>query len=131
MSINFVPERGRMLICDYDMARVPPEIDKQRRVVVLSPRSYNERHGAGPGRCVVVPFSATPPAKPTRSDVPFKAGVYETLTEPTWAICSAVMSASHARVQRVAVRGTFSQEFLLPEDMARIQVGLRYALGFP
>jgi uncharacterized protein YifN (PemK superfamily) len=31
MTINFVPERGRILMCDYDMARVPPEMEKVRR----------------------------------------------------------------------------------------------------
>ena len=61
MSINFVPERARVPICNYDLARVSPEIDKTRRAVVVSPRSYNHRHGAGPGRCLVVPFSATRP----------------------------------------------------------------------
>jgi uncharacterized protein YifN (PemK superfamily) len=131
MPITFVPERGRILVCNYDMARVPPEIDKTRRAVVMSPRSYNERHGMGPGRCVVVPFSATRPVKPTRSDVIFGVGVYETLTQETWAICSAVMSVSHSRLDRVAVASGFSQEFLSEEDLERLEVGLRYALGFP
>jgi uncharacterized protein YifN (PemK superfamily) len=131
MAINFVPERGRILICDYDMARISPEISKTRRAVVMSPRSYNARHGMGPGRCIVVPFSATPPVRPTRSDVPFAAGIYETLTLPTWAICSTVMSVSHTRLDRVAVGGRFSAEFLSAADIERIQVGLRYALGFP
>jgi hypothetical protein len=37
-AINFVPERGRLLMCDYDMARVPPEMEKVRRVVVARTR---------------------------------------------------------------------------------------------
>jgi len=39
MAINFVPRRGLVLICDYDVARVHPEMNKSRRVVVISPRS--------------------------------------------------------------------------------------------
>ena len=132
MAINFVPERGRILICDYDMARVSPEIDKVRRAVIVSPRSYNHRHGAGPGRCLVVPFSATAPHNATPADVVFPAGKYETLTVPTWAVCSSVMSASHSRLTRVFIgHGNYSEEVLSAEDLARIDAGLKHALGFP
>jgi uncharacterized protein YifN (PemK superfamily) len=72
VSINFVPERGRILLCDYTLGRVPPEMDKVRRIVVISPRSYNNRHGAEPGRCLVVPFTATDPGQHlTMADVLF------------------------------------------------------------
>jgi uncharacterized protein YifN (PemK superfamily) len=132
MPITFVPERGRILMCDYDLARVHPEIDKVRRVVVISPRSYNRRHGAGPGRCAVVPFSATDPGPhSTPADVPFPAGIYRALSVRTWAICSAVTSASHDRLDRVHVGGTYSEECLSEHDLARIEEGLRHAFGFP
>jgi uncharacterized protein YifN (PemK superfamily) len=135
MPINFVPERGRILICNYDMARVPPEMKKVRRAVVISPRSYNERHGFGPGRCLVVPFSATDPGRRVKpADVPFDAKTYECLTLETWAICAAVMSVSHDRLDRVPIRrkhgpSRFSTEILKPDDMARIEHGLRHATG--
>jgi uncharacterized protein YifN (PemK superfamily) len=132
MAITFDPERGRILMCDYDMARVPPEMDKLRRVVVISPKSHNHRHGAGPGRCVVIPFSATDPDRfLTPSDVPFPASRYRCLTVPTWAICSAVMSVSHDRLDRHFISKSYgySSERLTPADMARIEEGLRHALG--
>jgi uncharacterized protein YifN (PemK superfamily) len=132
MAINFVPERGRVLICDYDIARVSPEIDKVRRAVVVSPRSYNHRHGAGPGRCLVVPFSATKPYAVTPADVHFPVANYETLTVETWAVCSAVMSSSHSRLTRVFVgHGRYSEEVITSADMTRIEEGLKHALGFP
>jgi uncharacterized protein YifN (PemK superfamily) len=132
MAINFVPERARVLICNYDLARVSPEIDKTRRAVVISPRSYNHRHGAGPGRCLVVPFSATQPYAVTPADVPFPADKYQTLTVDTWAVCSAVMNVSHSRLDRVYVgHGHHSAELLSAEDMARIEEGLKHAMGFP
>ncbi|PZA09599.1 hypothetical protein DNX69_22785 [Rhodopseudomonas palustris] len=135
MTINFVPERGRILMCDYDMARVPPEMEKIRRVVVVSPRSYNHRHGSRPGRCVVVPFSATDPDRhATPADVPFDGATYECLTVNTWAICSAVMSVSHDRLDRVQIRRhgappRYSSEMLTTIDMMRIERGLKHALG--
>jgi uncharacterized protein YifN (PemK superfamily) len=132
MALTFDPERGRILICDYNMACVPPEMDKVRRVVVVSPKSYNRRHGASPGRCVVIPFSATNPGRfLTPADVPFPAGRYRCLTVPTWAICSAIMSVSHDRLDRHFLSRTkgYSSELLAPADMARIEEGMRHALG--
>jgi uncharacterized protein YifN (PemK superfamily) len=133
MPINFVPERGRILICDFQMAGVPPEMSKIRRAVVMSPRSYNMRHGVGPGRCFVVPLSATNPGPLiTPADVPFAAGIYETLTVPVWAICSASMSVSHLRLDRVRIHGgNWSSELMAVADLKRVEVGLRHALGFP
>ncbi|WP_298952244.1 type II toxin-antitoxin system PemK/MazF family toxin [uncultured Methylobacterium sp.] len=129
MPITFVPQRGQILICDFDMARVPPEMRKVRRVVVVSPRSYNARHGQGPGRCLVVPFSASMPPVVRPSDVPFAAGVYRSLTVPTWAICSSVAALSHARLDRVAAGRSHLSESLSPQDLARVEDGLRHALG--
>lgn len=131
MAIGFVPRRGLILICNFDMARVPPEMRKTRRAVVVSPRSHNRRHGHGPGRCVVVPFSASPPPSPTPEDVPFPSGIYASLTVPTWAICAAVMSVSHDRLNRVVASGAGLDEILSPADMARIEKGLQHVLGLP
>src|SRR4051794_23509210 len=102
---------------------------KVRRVVVVSPRSYNARHGLGPGCCVVVPFSASEPPSVTSADVPFPADIYRSLTVPTWAICSSVVCVSHARLDRVAFGPSFLSENLSDPDMERIEVGLRHALG--
>jgi uncharacterized protein YifN (PemK superfamily) len=132
MAITFDPERGRILMCNYDMARVPPEMDKLRRVVVISPKSHNHRHGASAGRCVVVTFSATDPDRfLTPAEVPFPANRYRCLTVPTWAICSAVMSVSHDRLDRhfISKAYGYSTERLTPVDMLRIENGLRHALG--
>lgn len=129
MPISFVPQRGQILICDFNMAYVPPEMRKKRRAVVVSPRSYNARHGQGPGRCVVVPFSATPPKYPKPSQVPFPVGRYQSLTVDTWAYCDAVMTVSHDRLDRVALGSRFLSEAISSADMARIEEGLRHAVG--
>jgi uncharacterized protein YifN (PemK superfamily) len=130
LPITFAPERRQILMCNFRMARIHPEMDKSRRIVVVSPRSYNDRHGAGPGRCVVVPFTATDPgAFLTPADVPFSAGVYECLSVNTWAICSAAISVSHARLDRVHTGAGYRRESLSLADMERIENGLRHALG--
>jgi uncharacterized protein YifN (PemK superfamily) len=98
--------------------------------VVVSPRSYNGRHGAGPGRCILVPFSATHPGvNISPADVHFPAGKYRSLTRDTWAICTAAMSLSHTRLDRVSHAGHYLHETLSVDDLARIEEGLRHALG--
>jgi uncharacterized protein YifN (PemK superfamily) len=135
MTIKFTPVRGHILMCDYDMALVPPEMDKLRRAVVISPRSYNHPHGKGPGRCIVIPFSATHPGRHlTPADVPFAVGSYKSLSVRTWAICSAIMSVSHERLDRVEIRTgrrrpQFVTEVLSIADLLRIEEGLRHATG--
>jgi uncharacterized protein YifN (PemK superfamily) len=132
LPINFVPERGRILVCNFDLARVHPENKKIRRVAVMSPRSYNERHGSGPGRCIVVPFSVTQPPVLRPSDIFFATGPYEALSRDTWATCDSVMAVSHARLDRVRIPfGTWSQEVLSADDLKRLESGLRHALGSP
>src|SRR3954467_2473090 len=101
MAIRFVPRRGLILICDFDAARIHPEMNKRRRVVVVSPRSYNRRHGEGPGRCLVIPFSATEPKVFSPSMVSFAAETYKSLTRQSWAICDSLTAVSHDRLDRV------------------------------
>ena len=46
--IPFVPQRGQILMCDFDMAGVvPPEMRKKRRVAVISPRLTTAGMGCG------------------------------------------------------------------------------------
>ncbi|RUW47814.1 type II toxin-antitoxin system PemK/MazF family toxin [Mesorhizobium sp. M8A.F.Ca.ET.021.01.1.1] len=137
--ISFTPQRGSILMCNFDMGCVPPEMPKTRRVVVVSPRSYNFRISGGetaegekiwlPGKCVVVPLSATEPRAIEPSHVPFTVGPYRSLTVDTWAICELVDHVSHARLDRVQRRGKFLQEQVSAADLARIEAGLRHALG--
>jgi uncharacterized protein YifN (PemK superfamily) len=129
MPIPFVPPRARILICDFDLARIHPEMTKQRRVVVVSPRSYNRRHGAGPGRCLVIPFSTTSPPEITPAHVPFAADKYACLSEPTWALCDVISSMSHMRLDNVQISGINQMESIDAEDMDRIAEGIKHALG--
>jgi uncharacterized protein YifN (PemK superfamily) len=122
--ISFVPERGHILLCDFDMANVPPEMRKKRRIVVVSPRSHNRAR-----RCVVVPFSATEPYEMTSAYVPFDAGLYRSLSIPTWAICDAVSHVSFDRLDRVRIGREFLTEIMESRDLKRVTAGLQHALG--
>jgi uncharacterized protein YifN (PemK superfamily) len=129
MPIAFVPIRRQILICDFEYGRIDPSMGKIRRALVVSPRSYNRRHGMGPGRCIVGPFSATPPPELTPAHVPFAADVYPSLSEMTWAVCDCIRSVSHDRLDRVNVGGNYLSEMISEEDMTRVESGMRHAIG--
>ena len=124
MAITFTPSRGQLLICDFDMACVPPEMRKIRRVVVMSHRSHNSS-----GRLIVVPFSATVPSRILPSHIPVQAGAYLSFGLSVWAICDCVAHVSFRRLDRVFHSGRFISESLVAPDMQRIEGGLRHALG--
>lgn len=55
MAIQFHPEQGTIVICDF-AGFVSPEMIKRRPAVVVSPRLRRRN-----GLCTVVPLSTTPP----------------------------------------------------------------------
>lgn len=129
--ITFTPARGAILMCDFDLACIAPEMRKKRRVVVMSPRAMNGRHGNKPGKCVVVPLSATKPTILRPSHIQILKGTYDTVTVDVWAICEAIDHVSHTRLDRVAVGSKFIAGQVSEEDMVRIEAGIRYATGMP
>lgn len=143
MPITFTPRQGGILMCDFGpdpddpltfpLGRPPvgvsPEMWKIRQVVVVSPGALNHKHGTGPGVCLVVPFSATPPRSEAAWDVHFAAKSYASLPKASWAKCALVSLVSHARLDRVIVGRGYRGDFLSPIDLARVQDGLRAALG--
>ncbi|WP_409565243.1 type II toxin-antitoxin system PemK/MazF family toxin [Methylobacterium sp. J-078] len=143
MGITFTPRRGGILMCDFGPdptdpitfplgkppVGVAPEMWKIRPVVVVSPAALNHKHGTGPGVCLVVPFSATPPRTEDPWDVPFAAKASPSLRKASWAKCAAVTLVSHARLDRVITGRGYRGDFLSPADMTRVDEGMRAALG--
>ena len=143
MAITFTPRRGGILMCDFGPdpsdpltfplgkppVGVTPELWKIRQVTVVSPATLNHKHGAGPGVCLVVPFSATPPKTEDPWDVPFEARSYLSLPKASWAKCAAVTLVSHARLDRVLAGRGYRGDFLSAADLVRVEDGLRAALG--
>ena len=143
MSITFTPRRGAILMCDFgpdplDSRTFPlnvppvstaPEVWKRRRAIIVSDNRLNHKHGAGPGLSTVVPCSATPPNTPGPWDVPFAARSYRSFTLDVWANCASLFRVSHDRLDRVIAGQGYRGDFLRPADMARVEDGLRAALG--
>ncbi|MBS9478988.1 type II toxin-antitoxin system PemK/MazF family toxin [Ancylobacter radicis] len=129
MTISFAPRRGTILMCDFGDARVPPEMEKLRRAVVVSDTTLNHRHGRAPGLCTVVPFSGTPPHSPRPCDVFIPVGRYRSLTIDVWAKCAMLTNVSHERLDRIQTVGGYrNTEDLNAEDMLALEDALRSVL---
>lgn len=132
MAITFVPRRGAILLCNFDLAFVPPEMNKERQAIVVSRYEMNHRHARAPGLCSIVPASATRPTSPGREDVFIPAGRYWSLPKDSWIKCRMLSTVSHDRFNLMLRRGRrHPTEFLAVEDMERIEDAMRFVLDIP
>lgn len=129
--ITFAPKRGAILLCDFDMARIPPSIDKRRQVVVFSLDQFNHKHAMGPGRSMVVPITSSEPKTEGPEDVFISAGKYWSLEEDCWALGKLVSTVSHKRLSTLHRHGrqVGYSEFVDAADMVRIGVAIKHSLG--
>lgn len=95
-KLPYHPKVGEVLWCDYK-GLVPPEMEKKRLAVVLSPKFIGR-----PDLCTVIPLSTTPPKKVEGYHVlldkdpdPNGSGV------SVWAKCDMIMTVSFSRLSSV------------------------------
>ncbi|WP_083764405.1 MULTISPECIES: type II toxin-antitoxin system PemK/MazF family toxin [Chelativorans] len=130
MGITFAPKRGAILMCDFDRACVPPEMDKFRQVLVVSKNEFNYRHARLAGTCVVVPFTTKAPRTAGPEDIFFPVGSYWSLTENSWLRGKLICTVSHDRLDLVLRNGRrHPSEFMKSADLERVEVALRDCLG--
>jgi uncharacterized protein YifN (PemK superfamily) len=84
MPITFTPEPGMILMCDFSSGSIPPEMNKVRHVVVVSPR--RRRHS---GSCLIVPMSTVAPNPVELYHYRIRADAYSFFKRGTdiWAKC--------------------------------------------
>lgn len=126
MAIQFIPDPGTVLICDYTTGFMLPEMVKPRRVVVVSPKWINNR-----GICTVVPFSTSAPIPELPIHVRFEAGSYFFLSQDVacWAKCDMHAAVSLKRLDRLRLGSQFHAPKIYQHDLQRIRQGLLYAIG--
>ncbi len=96
MAIQFHPEQGTLVVCDFN-GFVLPEMVKRRPAVIVSPRLRTR-----PGLCTLVPLSTTPPAQV--APYHFKLHVTPPLPPPYdaifhWVKADMLYTVSFARLQ--------------------------------
>jgi mRNA interferase MazF len=127
MAITFVPSLGMVLMCDFTDS-VPPEMNKKRHVVVVSPRR-RRNHGS----CLVVPFSTVAPNPIERYHYRIPANTYSFFKDNTdcWAKGDMVTHVSVARLDRIIDHGKWCAPILNPDDTLSIQRLVWEAMGVP
>jgi uncharacterized protein YifN (PemK superfamily) len=129
MALQFIPHPGTVLICDYDLGRsavMPPEMDKRRPVVVVSPR---RRRVIGP--FLVVPFSTSAPLHPDPTHHHIPAGTYDFLAQDrdSWAKCELVSAVAASRLDRLWNRGAYIAPRVSDADLHAVRLGMIHAIG--
>ncbi|HET9718300.1 MAG TPA: type II toxin-antitoxin system PemK/MazF family toxin [Pseudolabrys sp.] len=98
-AVQHQPSPGRVVMCDFTFLK-KPEMQKERRAIVVSARSENYT-----GRCAVVPVSKLPSITPNPHHYEFAPGTYPFFhaTEPVWALCDHIYTVSLERLWMVNV----------------------------
>lgn len=127
MSIQYYPRAGAILVCDFSDFQ-PPEMDKVRPVIVISPRLPNR------GQIVtVVPLSTTAPIRPYPYQVMLSKNYHPDEPEQpgVWAKCDMVTNLSITRLNGFKVG---RRRWVLPiatnEDLEAVRQGVLHGLGF-
>ena len=126
MPINFVPDAGDVLICDFADGE-PPEMTKTRRVVVMSPRCRTRF----PSTFLVVPLSKTPPVPREVCHCDFRPGAYAFFDriETIWAKADMITCVAARRLDRVKMNGRYTGCRIRKDDLERVRRSVLHALG--
>ena len=126
MAIQFHPRPATVLICNFETGFVPPEMVKPRRVIVISPKKFNNL-----GTCMVVPVSKTPPNEAPPLHIQFPAGKYHFFHRdfPCWAKCNMVYSVSLQRLDRLRVGTEYLTPSITELDLRLVRRTVAFAAG--
>src|ERR1700758_3523865 len=128
MPINFIPEPGQILMCDFTTGFVRPEMQKERQWVVVSPR-YRRHTGC----CIVVPVSTVRPEEIEPYHYQLPEGRYGCFREgeELWVKGDMVTHAAFVRLDRPFSEGRRSKVMLQSDDFKGVQKAVLAAIGLP
>jgi mRNA interferase MazF len=129
--LPYHPNPGEVLRCDYG-GLVPPEMNKIRFVVVISPRLRHRKD-----LCTVVPLSITAPEFPQPFHVKLDKDPYpkSALGTEVWAKCDMLMTVSFARLnaywdgRHPNGKRNYITLRVSQAEFRAIRIGVLYAIG--
>ncbi len=129
MALEFYPNAGDILICDYSTGFRPPEMVKVRPMVVISPR----RRGGQLVTVVPISSSERPHAEPWHYLLP--EGAYPPARGPVWVKADMLATVALTRLDRVKTRGQDGSRMyavfrLCPEYLRAVCSAVKAALDF-
>ena len=126
MPLPYLPQRGEILICDFDDFAIGAEMIKRRPVVVVSHKETHRRK-----LCAVVPFSTTAPSpvEPWHHPLPHVSITGWVPSAPMWAKADMIATVSLDRLNK-PYRKTrhgrnFIAHFLSDADLEAVMSGLK------
>ncbi|MHB1302435.1 MAG: type II toxin-antitoxin system PemK/MazF family toxin [Acidiphilium sp.] len=128
-GLQYHPQQGEVLICDFTTGFQPPEMVKKRPVVIVSPRRRDS------ALVIVVPLSSVEPQPCQPWHYALPQGAYPPARSTMWAKCDMVYTVALRRLDRVMTRHTITgkrvyQSYALPPDaLAGVLAGIRAAMG--
>lgn len=127
MAIQYFPRAGAILVCDLSDFR-PPEMDKVRPVMVISPRLPNR------GQIVsVVPLSTTSPRQVMPYTVMLSKNYHPKQPDHpgVWAKCDMVTNLCIDRLNGFKVgRRKWELPVATADDLEAVRLGVLHGLGF-
>ncbi|MEX0582956.1 MAG: type II toxin-antitoxin system PemK/MazF family toxin [Sneathiella sp.] len=126
MPINFNPRAGQILVCDFS-GFTPPEMNKVRPVIVISPRLPFRSQIA-----TIVPISTTPPIRDLDYVVKLSKNYHPNSPDdlPCWAKCDMIMNISIQRLEGFKIgRRKWDTPHAKPEDLEAVRIGVIHGLG--
>lgn len=123
--LKFRPKPGQILLCDFSVGFRPPEVNKKRPVVVLSPRNYTR------GQCIVVALSSQTPKVPKNYHLRLPHGsVPSSKYESSWAKCDLIYHVSVRRLDRLRTdQGGYVAPCLPSQVLDELRVAASNAIG--
>lgn len=125
MPLQFYPKAGQIYICDFT-GFVPPEMNKLRPVVVISPRLPHRS-----GIVALVPFSTTGPLH----GLPFCVRLSKNYLPgdpdlPVWAKCDMLLNVGLHRLSAIKIgKRKYHYPSLTPGDLKNVKAGVLWGLG--
>ena len=130
MAIKYHPNRGDILICDFS-GTIPPEINKRRPVIVLTPRLREKDR-----LLTVVPISTTAPKAPQRWHTKVALNLPHPYNSPiAWVKGDLLMTVSFERLfmfsngKDESGKRLYQSFSLTDEEMERVWECVFYGLG--
>lgn len=120
-SIQYAPQPGRVVMCDFSFLQ-KPEMQKQRRAIVVS-----KRLASVTGRCSVVPVSMHALNAGHPLHLEFAPGTYNFFhaTNPVWALCDHVYTVGLNRLWQI----NMGRKPSIPTISAKHMTDIRALLG--
>ncbi len=124
MPINFSPDYGQILMCDFTTGFERPEMQKVRHCIVVSPKVHT-------GTCLIVPLSVLPPRTVENWHYLLPQNSYRCMAQNTdiWAKADMLTHAGFQRLNRPKENHVEVRRILQPLHLREVLKAIVHAIN--